>query len=383
MVREPSLVVQRLLQSERAGGGRNPTGDVVSLQSGDPDFPTPPHIVAALNDAVEAGYTHYAAYQGDPQLRAVIAEQLAARSGVAFTADDITMTNGGGGANYAALMATVDAGDQVLIPDPSFSQYGDVCRVIGAEVTPVPSTPDYHLDIDAFRAMAKPNAKLVVLVNPCNPTGAVYRRDELEQLAEFCVERDLYLLSDEAYELIVFDGREFVSALTLPGMADRLLYCQTFSKTYAMTGWRLGYLAARGGLARHGMMCHRTAVGTVNNAVQRAGLVALTTPSDAPELMRAEYEYRRGLLDGILRGAPGMSWSPPEGTFYAMVRYDAPISSREMRDLALAHGVTVRSGTEFGPSGEGHVRLSFATSRENIIEGAKRLAATFSAAQTR
>jgi len=382
-VRQPSATIQRLQGSERAGQSAAPGPGVIPLQTGDPDFPTPPHIVEALGDAVEQGYTHYPPYQGDPELRAVIADQLSARSGVTWSAEDVSITNGGSGAIYGGMVAYLDPGDQVLVPQPNFSLYGDVAQSIGAEVSNVPLTTDLHLDLDALRAAAGARARMVILCNPCNPTGTVFRRDELLELAAFCQERDLLMLADEAYERILFDGRVHISALELPDMADRLLFVQTFSKTYAMTGWRLGYLAARGGMARSGMIVHRTAVGTVNWAVQRAGIVALTTPSDWPDRMVEEYAFRRGMLDELLRDAEGASWRPPEGTFYAFVKYRADMSAREMTRFLLERGVAVRSGTEFGPGGEGHVRLSFATSRDNIREGAHRLAAAFAESATR
>ncbi len=374
-MRQPSELVQRLSRSERAGQAARPGPEVVRLETGDPDFATPPHIVQALGDAVEQGYTHYAQFQGDPELRATIADQLTRKSGTPWTADEVTITNGGSGAVYSAMVGSLNAGDQVLMPQPTFSLYGDVAVSIGAEVTNVPLDEDYHLNLDALRSAAGPRARMVILVNPCNPTGAVFRRDELIALAEFCVERDLLLLADEAYDHIVFDGHEFVSALTLPDIAERLVFTQTFSKTYAMTGWRLGYLAAKAGIAKSGMIVHRTAVGAVNSAVQRAGLVALTTPSDWPDRMVEEYAHRRGMLDELLRDASGLTWRQPQGTFYGWIKYDADVPARAMVPFLLRHGVAVRSGTEFGPGGEGHIRLSFATSRENIREGAQRIAA--------
>ena len=380
-MRHPSAAVQRLSQSERAGQPAPPGPSVVRMMQGDPDFPTPRHIIEALGDALEQGYTHYAPFQGDPELRAAIADQLQARTGEGWTAADVTVTHGGSGAIYAAMVGYLDPGDQVLIPQPNYSLYGDVALTIGAEATFVPGTADHHLDLDALKSMAGPRARMVVLCNPCNPTGAVLRRDELEALAAFCVERDLLVLADEAYDNIIFDGREHVSALNLPGLLDNVLFCQTFSKTYAMTGLRLGYLAARGGMATAGLKIHMTALGQVNSSVQRAGLVALTTPSDAPGKMCAEYAHRRDMLDRALGSAEGLSWRKPEGTFYAFVKYEADMPAKDFTQFVLDRGIAVRSGTEFGPAGEGFIRLSFATSRENIEEGARRLATAAAEAQ--
>jgi aspartate aminotransferase len=380
-VREPSAVLKQLTSTERAASSKAPGPDVIQLHTGDPDFPTPTFIAEALADAVERGYTHYGAFQGDPELRAVIAEQLSQRTGTSWSASDVLITTGGSGAVYSAMFAYLDPGDQVLIPDPSFSQYADVATMIGAEATYVEQTPAFHLDLDRLDAAAGPRAKMVILCNPSNPTGAVLSRSEIAALAAWCIERDLWILADEAYDYLIYDGREHVSVLDIPGIEDRILFCQTFSKTFAMTGWRLGYLAGRHGVATNGLAVHRTTANAANAAVQRAGLVALTTPSDGPAQMLAEYAYRRQMLDEILSRADGLSWRKPEGTFYAFVKYEADLPARDMAAFLLERGVAVRSGTEFGPAGEGHVRLSFATSRENIREGARRLAAAAAEAQ--
>ena len=242
----------------------------------------------------------------------------------------------------------LDPGDQVLIPDPNYSLYGDVALAIGAEATFVEQTPDFHLDIDKLKAAAGPRAKMVVLCNPCNPTGVVLHRAELEALAEWCVERDLLILADEAYDHLVYDGRQHVSALDLPGIEDRVLYCQTLSKTFAMTGWRIGYLAARDGMAENCMLAHKTSAGWVNWAVQRAGHRRAHDPVRRDRAHGRRVRRRRLLLDEILSGADGLSWRKPEGTFYAFVKYTADLSSKEMTAFLLERGLAARSGTEFG-----------------------------------
>ncbi|MCC7372626.1 MAG: pyridoxal phosphate-dependent aminotransferase [Chloroflexi bacterium] len=374
-MREPSALIKKLLSSERAGASKPPGPGVIQMHTGDPDFPTPRYIAEAILDACEQGHTHYGTLQGDPELRAVIADQLSKRSGSTWTAADVLITTGGSGAIFAAMYAYLDPGDQILIPDPNFSLYADVATMIGAEATYVPQAADLHLDLDRLRAAAGPHAKMVVLCNPNNPTGVVLSRREVEELAAWCVERDLWILADEAYDYLIYDGREHVSVLDLPGIEDRILFCQTFSKTFAMTGLRLGYLAAKNGAAATAFAAHRAATTVANTAVQRAGLVALTTPSDEPARMLEEYAYRREMLDEILKSADGLSWRKPEGTFYAFIKYESALSSKEMTAFLRERGVALRSGTEFGPGGEGYVRLSFATSREDIREGARRLAA--------
>lgn len=379
-MRQLSATVLRIQESERTASLGNRSRDAVSLRSGDPDVPTPRHVVEAMGDALEQGYTHYAPHQGDPELRAEIADRLSAGSEARWTTDDVAITNGGSGAIHAAIVALIDPGDQVLVPQPTFSLYADTARGVGAEVTFVPLTADRHLDVDALRAAAGPRAKMVVLCNPCNPTGVVYTRAELEELAGLCAERDLLLLVDEAYDHVVFDGREHVSAVGLPDMADRTLLVQTFSKTYSMTGWRLGFLAGRGGMARAGMIVHDTAVGQVNAAVQRAGLVALRGSGDWTARMLEEYTRRRSLMCELLSAVDGLSWPTPEGTFHVLAKYRSPLPSRHMARFLLEHGVAVRSGSEFGPDGEGHIRISFTPNQDNIREGVRRLAAALAVA---
>ncbi|HUZ00947.1 MAG TPA: aminotransferase class I/II-fold pyridoxal phosphate-dependent enzyme [Thermomicrobiaceae bacterium] len=366
---EPSHAVQRILaQSQRPGSP--PGAGIIRLVSGDPDFATPEYIRRALIDAIEAGYTHYADGQGDPELRAALAEQ--ASRGADVTPTQVVVTHGGSGALASALLATVNPGDRILLPEPTYSAYADVAVMAGAEPVFVPQTADFHLDLDALEAAAG-GARLVVLCHPCNPTGVVYRLDELQALGELAERHDLLVLSDEAYDHIVYDGVAFTSTLAVPALRDRLIYCQTFSKTYAMTGWRLGYLIAPPDVAAAASRIHRSLVGPLNSATQRAALAAVTTPSDWPERMRREYQERRELVVQLLADVPGVSMVPPEGAFYAFIHYDAPVSSRQVAALAREHGVAIRSGSEYGPSGEGYVRVAFSSSRADITEGLMRL----------
>lgn len=371
----PSLAVQRIVAHSQRPASR-PGPGVISLSSGDPDFPTPEHIRRALAEAIDAGYTHYVDNQGDPELRAALAARVTQIAGRPFSATQVLITHGGSGAITAALLATVNPGDRVLIPEPTYSVYADTLRLIGAEPVFVSQTSDFHLDLDALE-FAAPGATMVILCHPCNPTGTVYRRDELEALAALAARHQLLVLADEAYDHIVFDGVEFVSTLAIPGLAERLIYCQTFSKTYAMTGWRLGYLVAPEPIIAAAATVHRTLIGAMNAAVQRAGVAAITIPSDAPELMRREYQARRELVLELLADLPCISIRPPEGTFYAFVRYEADLHPSEVVAKALAMGVAIRSGTEYGPSGAGHVRLAFSTDRTQLTEALLRLRSLF------
>ncbi len=380
---ETSRAAERVLNtSERTGSGQIIPG-AVKLDSGDPDFPTPPHIQEAMIKALTEGYTHYAHAQGDPELRAELARQLTetAADAARYGADDVLITNGASGAIFAAIGAFLDPGDEVLIPNPSFSLYADAARFVNAEVRMVSVLPDFHLDFSALRAAITPRSRMLILNSPCNPTGVVYRPDELEALADLAAEHELMVMSDEAYDHILFAGARHVPSIAIPGLAERTIYVHTFSKTFAMTGWRLGYLAIPGDRAKRAAVVARTTTGAINSAVQRAALVAITTPSDWPERMLAEYNARRDLLIDWLRDATGISWRPPEGGFYGFLRYQAPMTSKEMNAHLKTKGVAVRSGTEFGPDGESYVRLSFAISRQALEEGVQRIKAAIAELQ--
>lgn len=349
-----------------------PGPDVISLASGDPDFETPPYIRAALIEAINAGYTHYVDNQGDPELRAAIAASLRGRGAGHLAAADVLVTHGASGAISAAFLALIDPGDRVIIPEPTYSVYADVLRLIGAEPVLVPTDPAFHLDFDRLEAVSA-GARMMVICNPNNPVGVVYRRDELERLAALAERCDLFVFSDEAYEHLVFDNVEFTSSLAIPELQHRLIYCASLSKTYAMTGWRVGYLAGPTWIVREATRMHRSVNNALNASVQRAALAALTTPSDWPERMRLEYQARREIILDMLRTDPAFEFTVPEGAFYTFIRNPIGLTSAQMVEMALEYGVAIRSGAEYGPSGEGFFRITFATGRDQLIEGLRRL----------
>ncbi|MBO0704033.1 MAG: pyridoxal phosphate-dependent aminotransferase [Candidatus Dormibacteraeota bacterium] len=367
----PSQAVQRVVrQSLRPPLG--PVHDRISLAAGDPDFETPAHVRDAVGEALDAGYTHYADLEGDPELVAAIAADLSRRTGVTWERPHVLITHGGTGGLAAAILGTVDPGDRVVLPEPTYSLYADLVALAGGEPVFCRLAPDFHLDLDAIEEAAS-GARLLLLCTPANPTGAVYRRSELEAVAEIAGRTGLLVLSDEAYDHIVYDGVEFASALDVPGLRDRLLYCQTFSKVLAMTGWRIGYLAGPQPMISAAYRVARTVNGPLNAFVQRAALTAFTTPSERPEQMRQEYQLRRDLVTESLDGVPGVSLRPPEGSFYALVRTDLGMTSQEVVEAAYERDVVIRAGTEFGPSGEGYVRLAFSTRRPELAEALSRL----------
>jgi aspartate aminotransferase len=361
--------------SQALGGAALREMGVIPLNSGDPNFETPDYICRAAFEAMKQGFTHYPPTQGDVELRAALAEQLNEQHGQNYTGKDILVTSGGSGAIYSAVVGLVNPGEQVLLFNPCFSLYDDCVKIAGAESVWVPVRQDYHLDIEALQRAITPRARMLILNSPCNPTAIVLSREELKAVEELVLRHDLILLSDEVYDHLVFDGRTFISALDLPRLAERTLLVQSFSKTYAMTGWRLGYLAGRDGLVDGPAAVQRTMHGTVSAPTQRAGLVAISEDGDGDwaQEMFAAYDRRRKLGHAALAKFPRFKCALPEAAFYYWVKVDTTMSAIEMVTFFQERGVAVRSGTEFGSAGEGHVRLTFAASDEDILEGIERM----------
>ena len=336
---------------------------------GEPGFDTPPAIRLA---ALECGYAHYAHPHGDPELREALAAQLSATGALEFKIDDVLVTHGGTGGLAAAILALVDTGDAVVLPDPTYSLYADLVHLAGGRCLRIPLQADLHWDLTALEE-AMTGAKLLVFCNPSNPTGMVYRRDELEMLADLCAATGTIVLADEAYAELVYTDEPFTSALDVPHLAERTVYRQTFSEAHAMTGWRLGYLAGPTELLAAAARIHATIAGPLNAATQRAALTAVATAAAAVQKMHDEYRIRRDLMVDRLDGIDGLHLAAPDGAFYAFPRYDHDLAAVDMVAHLRAHGVAVRPGSEFGPAGEHHLRLSFAADRDAMTTGIERL----------
>jgi aspartate aminotransferase len=309
---------------------------------------------------------------GDPALRGAVAAYQSRISGVPLSAADIQITAGGTGAISAAMLAFLDPGDEVMLLDPTYSLYADLARTIDARTVCVPLTAAFEVDLDAVRAAVTTRTRMLVLNYPSNPTGQLLEPWELDGLAEIAVRHDLLVLSDEAYDQLVFQG-EHRSVLGHPALADRTILVNTFSKTYAMTGWRLGWAAARGELIKPIQTLNRSVLGYPSYISQRAGLAALTNePEDRKwrAWMLEQYRIQRQALWEPLARIPGLRVYDPEATFYLWVRYDAPLSSVDMMKYLYERGLWIRPGSEFGAAGEGHVRFCFAPSVKLLEEGA-------------
>ncbi|WP_205652924.1 pyridoxal phosphate-dependent aminotransferase [Arthrobacter pascens] len=359
-----SAAIDRVVTTSlRPMGGAAPAG-ALSLSMGEPDFDTPPEIVDAAVEALHTGWTHYGDANGDPELRQHIADEVSSASRHAVGPESVLVTHGGSAAITATVLASVDPGERVVIPEPTYSLYPDAVRLAGGVPVFGPTRPDNQLDVPALLDAAA-GARLITLCNPVNPTGAVFSRSSLEELAEGLAGTDTLVLVDEAYAHLVYDDT-FVSSLAIESLRERLVYCQTLSKTYAMTGWRIGYLVAPPELIGSIRAVHRTMNSAVNAAAQRAALQALRLGPGISSNMLEAYRERRDYVVERLKNIPGVEFTEPAGAFYAFFRYPQALPSPEMLDRFKQYGVILRAGSEYGPSGEGHLRLSFAADLDTL-----------------
>lgn len=371
---QPSEAVQRIQRTSLRVQQPQSKGDLVSLAMGEPDFDTPAQVRAAASRALEDGFTHYSPLLGELVLREELAARIGQLLGGVASPGDVLITQGGTAGLSAAILGIVNPGDKVVIPDPTYSLYADLVSMAGGITVPVPLADDLHWDLEVL-ATALEGAKMFVFCNPSNPTGIVHSRRELEALADMVAGTDTLILSDEAYSDLVYTAEPFTSALEIEALATRTIYCQTFSKSYAMTGWRVGYLWGPSDVIASAARVHNTFNGSMNQAVQYAALTALKTCGPDIERMHASYALRRELMASGLQRIPGLTASSPEGAFYLFPKYDVELPAAAMVAHLRNHGVAVRPGSEFGRNGEFHLRLSYAASSEAITAGVERLAA--------
>jgi aspartate aminotransferase len=356
-------------------------GSVISLMRGEPDFRTPPHIVAAATAALESGRTTYPDQRGEIGLRDAIAQKLATVNHLRYDpASEILVTTGATLGIQTALMATIADGDGVLLPDPVYDAYQSPIRLAGGIVQPVraPIMQDrFVLTRDALEAAVTPSSRALVLNTPWNPVGTVFRDTELWEIADFVIRHDLLLLSDEIYEAIVYGEHRHVSPASLsPDIAARTILVNSLSKTYAMTGWRVGYCAGPAPLISAMLLVLQQSSRGPATFVQDAARVALSHPQDCVNGMVAEYASRRAQVLAALRGIPHARVIAPEGGFFAMVdvRATGLASDDVRRRLLHEHGVAVVHGSAYGAGGEGTLRVSFASGGDILADGLDRLA---------
>jgi aspartate/methionine/tyrosine aminotransferase len=349
---------------------------VIHLEIGEPDFDTPANIHEAAKRALDEGATHYTPTVGIPELRAAIAADATARKGFAVTPDRVVVTPGGKPVMFFAILALIGDGDEVIYPDPGFPIYESMASYVGGKAVPCPVRQEngFRLDPSELASLVTPRTRLVILNSPANPTGGVSTREDLEQIAAVARDRDLVVLADEIYGRILYEG-EHVSIASLPGMAERTIVLDGFSKTYAMTGWRLGYGIVPEALITPFSRLIVNSVSCTNAATQWAGVEALTGPQDSVDAMVAEFRDRRDLVVDGLNSIPGVTCLRPAGAFYAFPNIAGTgLTSAELAEKLLKEGgVSVLAGTAFGHVGGDHLRLSYANSRPNLEEAILRM----------
>jgi aspartate aminotransferase len=343
--------------------------EIVHLEIGEPDFATPENIRDAAKRALDDGYTHYGPAAGLPELREVIARSAGVQRGLDFEPEQVVVTPGAKPILFYVLLATLNEGDEAIYPDPGFPIYESLIRFLGATPVPVrlPEQRDFRLDLDELAAKLTPRTRLLILNSPHNPTGSVLTREDLGRIADLVRGRDLLVLSDEIYGRLLYEG-EHHSIAALPGMAAQTCILDGFSKTYAMTGWRLGYGIMPQELAARVAKLVVNSNSCTASFVQRAGVEALDGPQECVAEMLAEFRRRRDVIVAGLNALPGISCRVPGGAFYAFPNVSGVgLESARFADLLLErHGVAALAGTSFGVAGEGYLRLSYANSLANI-----------------
>ena len=352
--------------------GRN----IVHLEIGEPDFDTPPNIVEAAVDALRSGWTHYGPSAGLPELREAIAGYVSRTRGVTVLPEEVVVVPGGKPIMFYAMLALIDEGDAVIYPNPGFPIYESMIRFSGGTPVPIPLREEraFAMDVDEMAGLITASTKLIILNSPQNPTGGVLARGDIERAAAAIGERNIMVLSDEIYSRLQFEGEPF-SIMSVPGMQSRTILLDGFSKTYAMTGWRIGYGVMRADLAAQIARLATNCNSCTASFTQRAALTALLGDQSPVDAMRAEFERRsRAFADGLNR-IKGFSARMPKGAFYVFANVTATgWASKKLADALLEQaGVAALSGTAFGSYGEGYLRFSVANSMENLMEALKRI----------
>ena len=350
--------------------------DVVHLEIGEPDFDTPPNIVAAGIAALRAGQTHYTPSPGVSELRSTIAAHVAASRGTPVSPEQVVVTPGAKPIMFFSILALCEPGDEVVYPNPGFPIYESMINYVGATPVPMPlrESRRFRLDVDELASLVSDRTKLIIVNSPQNPTGGVLEQSDLEAVARLAEAHDIAVLSDEIYSRMLYEG-EHLSIASLPGMPARTIILDGFSKTYAMTGWRLGYGVFPPELAGLITRLVTNSVSCTPAFTQSAGVEALTGPQDAPAQMVAEFRKRRDLVVAGLNTIPGLRCAMPAGAFYAFPNVEGVgLDCRAFAERLLYDGgVAVLAGSSFGCYGEGHVRLSYANSIANLEKALERI----------
>jgi aspartate aminotransferase len=364
-------VLAKAVEMEAAGK------KIVHLEIGQPDYDTFSNISQAGITAIQEGKTRYTHPAGILPLRELIAEDIGRRRGIKIDPDEVVVSPGGKPNLFFPTLAVVEAGDEVIYPNPGFPTYEAMIGVAGGIAVPVPllEENDFSFDLDAFDKLVNERTKLIILNSPSNPTGGVIPQADLEHIAAQAQKFDCWVMSDEIYARISYDGLEVSSIASLPGMRERTIIVDGFSKTYSMTGWRLGFGIMPRELAEQVVLLLTHALGSTAHFTQFAGVEAVSGPQNMVEQMVAEYQRRRDVIVTGLNAIPGITCRKPQGAFYAFPNIKSTgMSSHDLANLILEKaGVALLPGSAFGKFGEGYLRLSYANSIENIEKGLARI----------
>ena len=356
--------------------------EIIHLEIGEPDFDTPPHIKEAAKQALDTGATHYGPSAGLPELREAIAKHIAETRGVPVSPENVVVTPGAKPIMFFTILSLVGRGDEVIYPNPGFPIYESVINFVGGVPVPIPlrEETDFGFDMSLFERRVSAKTKLIIINSPENPTGGVLARGQIERIAAIATERNIPVLADEIYRQFLYEG-EFVSILAVPGMHARTILLDGFSKSYAMTGWRLGYGVMPADLAEHVTRLMVNSASCTASFVQLAGVAALHGDQAPVGRMVAAFKRRRDIIVDGLNRLPGVRCRRPRGAFYVFPnitgtkRRSAEVAERLLNEA----GVAVLGGTAFGAHGEGYLRLSYANSEENLKLALERMRPLFEA----
>jgi len=363
---------------ELAGQKKKEGKKIISFTVGEPDFDTPKHIVEAAKKALDEGKTRYLDAPGLPELREAIAQRAKAENGIPCESSNVLITPTKQ-AIFETILATINEGDEVLMPNPAWVTYEPCVQLAGGKAVPVTTTEEnqFRFTPDDVAELITPKTKMILFNSPSNPCGAVETHEDIKGLADLAKDHNLLVLSDEVYEKIVFDGMKHFSIAAEPGMMDRTITISGFSKTYAMTGWRMGWLIAPKPIFKGINKIQQHSITHAVSFAQYGGLAAITGTQEPVKMMVKEFEERRNLIMKLMKEIPSFSCDTPKGAFYVFPRYEGKMNSEEMALYLMDSAeVAMTGGSAFGSAGEKHLRISYATNKKNIQDGMERLKKT-------
>ena len=349
---------------------------IIHLEIGEPDFDTPRHIIEAAHKALDEGWTHYGPASGDLELKEAIVEEMKSTRSVDIGVENVVVTPGAKPIMFYGILSCIEEGDEVIYPNPGFPIYESMINFIGAKAVPLTlrEEKDFSFDVEELKSLINEKTRMIIINSPQNPTGGILSLEDLEQIASLVADRDIIVMTDEVYSRMVYEGQHH-SILSLDGMKEKTILIEGFSKTYAMTGWRLGYGVMPKNVADMVSKFMVNSNSCTASFTQRAGIQALRGPQDDSENMIAKFKERKSVIVDGLNSLPGISCRTPKGAFYVFPNIkETGLTSEEAENKFLNDaGVACLKGTSFGANGEGYVRFSYANSKENIREALDRI----------